>query len=133
VALFVLRLLQPVLAVQRQPVPVSQRSVVTRPAQLGVAEELRRLGIQPGDRVAFIGRSFDAFWARLARVQISAEIPDATSFWASPAAVQERALRVFASAGVRAIIAEPVAGTPVMPGWQRVGNSGYLIYFVGSP
>ena len=50
-----------------------------------VAEFLHHIGIQPGDKVASIGRTFDATWAHLAQVKIVAEIPrrDEHEFWAA--------------------------------------------------
>ena len=42
-----------------------------------VADGLSRMGIQPGDQVALIGLGGRAYWARLARVRIVAEVPQA--------------------------------------------------------
>ena len=40
-----------------------------------VATQLQRFGLREGDQVAFIGLSFGAYWARLLKVRIVAEIP----------------------------------------------------------
>ena len=39
-----------------------------------IADELRSAGLQAGDSVAFVGYSYSAYWARLARVRIVAEV-----------------------------------------------------------
>lgn len=56
-------------------------SIQVRPSaeeseQWAVAQGLWRMGIGPGDKVATLGTSFQAYWARLARVRIIAVIPD---------------------------------------------------------
>jgi hypothetical protein len=97
-----------------------------------VAEELHRLGIRPGDKVAVIGYAFDSFWARLARVQIVAEMFDwqAEKFWLGESALQSNVLRAFAGTGAKAIVAERVPSNVSPTGWHRVGNSNYYIYLL---
>jgi hypothetical protein len=92
-----------------------------------VAEGLHRLGIQQGDKVAVIGYGFDSFWARLARVQIVAEMPgqEADPFWLGDPVLQSQVVRAFTSTGAQAIIAEKVPGYASLPGWHRVGDSNY--------
>jgi hypothetical protein len=102
-----------------------------RPSWPGeVAEELYRLGIQSGDKVAVIGYAFDSSWARLARVQIGAEMFDweADPFWLGGPSVQFEVFRAFAGTGARAIVAERVPSYVTATGWHRVGNSNYYIY-----
>ena len=43
---------------------------------LVAAQELRRMGAQPGDKVAVIGDGASAYWARLGKLRIVAEIMD---------------------------------------------------------
>jgi hypothetical protein len=95
-----------------------------------VAEELHALGIQQGDKVAVIGYGFGSFWARLARVQIVAEMlgQQADSFWSGDDKVHFRVIRAFAGTGARAIVAEEVPGYTALSGWHRVGASNYYIY-----
>jgi hypothetical protein len=95
-----------------------------------VAEELHRLGIESGDKVAVIGYAFDSFWARLARVQIVAEMFDweADPFWSGAPSLQSEVLRTFAGTGARAIVAERVPSQVIPNGWYRVGNSRCYIY-----
>jgi hypothetical protein len=59
--------------------------------QVVVAERLRAMGFKPGDQVALIGDGFgEAYWARLEKVRIIAEVPhsletgdSAAAFWSS--------------------------------------------------
>jgi hypothetical protein len=98
-----------------------------------VAQALHELGIAPGDKVAIIGYGFDSFWAKLARVQIVAEMPgtEASLFWFGDASTRAEALRAFASAGAEAIVAESVPPAVSVVGWERVGQSGYHILLLG--
>lgn len=94
-----------------------------------VAEQLHGLGIQPGDRVGVIGYGFDSFWARLARVQIVAEMLgwEADPFWLGDDALQADVLEAFSSTGAEAVVAENVPPYASLVGWHRVGNSNYYI------
>lgn len=97
---------------------------------LAVAQTLQELGLKSGDTVGVIGYAYDSFWARLARVQIVAEMleADATELWHSDDTVQNSVLQAFAEAGVRAVIAEDVPEGIDMTGWHQVGNSNYYIH-----
>jgi hypothetical protein len=66
-----------------------------------VAVGLKQMGLQPGDKIAFIGRSQSAHWARLAGVQIIVEITfeDAADFWTADNGVKPRVLNNMASVG----------------------------------
>lgn len=111
--------------------------VVVRPADVeahsadnvAIAMALRRDGIAPGDRVAFAGYSYSAFWARLARVSIVAEIrpEEAGLLWTmSPARLDELGAAL-ARFGVVALIAEPPRKGQRAAGWQPLGGTGYLV------
>lgn len=97
-----------------------------------VAESLWELGMNPGDKVAVIGYAFDSFWARLAKVQIVAEMFNwqADPFWLGDQAFQEEVLLTFAGTGARAVVAEHVPDYAQLPGWHQVGNSNYYIYLL---
>jgi hypothetical protein len=97
--------------------------------QWQVAENLRGLGVNPGDRVARIGGGFGmVYWARLLGVTEVAEVPDENSmgFWDATPAVQEQVIETFQSLGVTAIIADMTneAHTPG-PEWRKIG-AGYF-------
>lgn len=100
----------------------------TWPGETAVA--LHELGLHPGDQVGIIGYGFDAFWARLARVKIVAEMPDSAAdlFWRGSDETQTQVLQAFAQSGARAVVAEYVPAYANTTGWQQVGNSNYHIY-----
>jgi hypothetical protein len=95
-----------------------------------VAQELHALGIQPGDKIAIIGYGFGAFWARLAHVQIVAEMlgSQAGDFWLGDFHLQSSVVRAFASTGAQAIVAESVPDYASIPGWRQLGNTNYYVY-----
>ena len=95
-----------------------------------MAEAVLEMGLKPGDEIAFIGYSFGAFFARLARLRIIAEIPDdqAESFWLADPATRSAAVEAIRKTGAKAIIAEWVAPGAAVNGWQRIGNSQHFIY-----
>ncbi len=97
-----------------------------------VAEELHRLDIQRGDKVAVIGYGFSAFWARLARVQIVAEMlgNDADPFWLGDYAHQAAVIEAFAGTGARAIVAEGVPSYAALGDWHQVGDSNTYLYLL---
>jgi hypothetical protein len=94
-----------------------------------VAEALQHQGVHAGDKVGVIGYAFDAFWARLARVHIVAEMleQDALPFWLGAPSKQAEMIQAFARTGARAIVAEAVPDYAALHGWHRVGNSNYYI------
>jgi hypothetical protein len=97
-----------------------------------VAETLHQLGVQPGDNVAVIGYAFDAFWARLARVHIVAELLDsaADAFWLGEPSLRSEVIQAFAGTGAKAIIAEHVPRYMSLTGWHQVGHSNYYVYLL---
>lgn len=98
-----------------------------------VAQELHRLGIRQGDSVGVIGYGFGAFWARLARVRIVAEMlgHEAAPFWLGDRGAQAAGIEAFVEAGARAIVAEDVPAYATLSGWLRVGDSSTYIYVQG--
>ncbi len=97
-----------------------------------MAESLHRMGVQPGDKVASLGRAFDANWAHLAQVKIVAEIPrrDENAFWAANNVVRSQALSAFGKTGAKLIVAETVPSIATTLGWERIDNTGYYVYML---
>jgi hypothetical protein len=92
-----------------------------------VARALADRGVKPGDGVASIGYTYNAYWARLGRYRVVAEVcaPEAPRFWAAGAAGRAEVLRGFRQAGARAVVCDAVpAGTP---GWEPVPGTRYAI------
>ncbi len=97
----------------------------TGPVDWQIAQSLHQVGIQPGDKVAFIRRSpaGDFFWARLAKIQIIAEVPpsDADEFWATTPSVRTDIFDALAKTGAKAIIASEKPPGATGAAWQRLG------------
>jgi hypothetical protein len=104
-----------------------------------IAAGAQRMGLHPGDRIASVNFSNlgTVQWARLARVQIVAELyywPDGpegsnTSFWQMEPQTQARLLRQFAHAGARAVVSSDAPAGYAAAGWSRIGNTrNYLLW-----
>jgi hypothetical protein len=107
---------------------VQDQSPSYKPVRL--AEAVLEMGLKPGDEIAFIGYSFGAFFARLARLRVIAEIPDdqAESFWLADPDRRSAVVEALRKTGARAIVAERVTPGASVKGWQRIGNSRHFIY-----
>ncbi len=103
-----------------------------------IAEGLRQMGIQPGDKVASLtySNTVHTRWARLARVQIVAEMfttafrDDEDEFWRADQPTQDRIIRTFAVAGAEVIVAHKLPVGAAFDGWKRIGNTEYHAYFL---
>lgn len=98
-------------------------------ANWAVAEELGKLGVEPGSKVASIGFSFEAYWAHLAGVTIVAEIPEggAGAFWVSEPDVKARVYKVLSEYGARAVVSNRAPAYTTPPGWTKVDNSEFFV------
>jgi hypothetical protein len=103
--------------------------------QSRVADELRREGIRPGDEVAFIGASFSAYWARLARVRIVAEIvpEDADKFWAAEPTAKERIINAFRDTKAKVIVTDHMPIFSSAGEWRRVRYTDYYVFTLRQP
>src|SRR5262249_8389568 len=73
--------------------------------QWRVAENLRALGVKPGDRLARMGGRFGTvYWARLLGVSVVAEVPlaNAGEFWHASPELQAQVIEKFRELGVTA-------------------------------
>jgi hypothetical protein len=101
---------------------------------LKVAEELSRLGLRRGERIAAVGGGFGAYYARLARARIVAEVPesDVRSFLLLAPSRQATIYRKLADLGVKAVVS---VGMPAQPGafrWQPLADTRYSALFLDS-
>ncbi len=96
-----------------------------------IARELRKMGLQPGDKVACLGYGLKAYWARLARVQIVADMPtwNVNLFWALDNPSQQQVIQALRERGVRAIVAPSGPEEARSQGWAKVGATGYWVFF----
>ena len=97
-----------------------------------VADGLQRMGVRPGDKVAYIGRGFTffAFWARLARIQIITDLPARDDFWKAHSSLRNRVIEAFAKTGAKIIVADEVPRWATAEGWQRIGETSHYVYFL---
>ncbi|HWP47261.1 MAG TPA: hypothetical protein VNM22_08885 [Candidatus Limnocylindrales bacterium] len=99
-----------------------------------VAEGLKRIGVQPGDKVASTSysHSINVKWARLARVQIIAEVysQEGDGFWTASPVIREQILAAFAKAGAKVVVTDMIPDSVDKAGWQQVGDTGYYAYFL---
>jgi hypothetical protein len=101
-----------------------------------VAEELHRVGVHAGSRVAVLGDGDWAYWARLAHVRIVAEIttPDTPAFWASAAQQKTAIYEALAKAGAAAVVtAPPLPLVTLDESWARLGHTPYYIRWLNQP
>lgn len=104
--------------------------------QVELAEQLRTMGIEPGERVALIGMGQDeSDWARLDRVKIVAEVTQTpetgdsiTAFWNASTEGQAAALNALKSTGGIAVVSIIPPGA-LAPGWVPLKNTGHAIIF----
>src|SRR5712692_2828247 len=103
---------------------------VAKPIHWRVAQALKGMGVQPGDKVACIGHGYEAYWARLARVKIVAEVSDTDidRFWTADSRVRSEVIKDLAQTGAKAIVARDVPQTVFENDWQRVEGTDYRAY-----
>jgi len=98
-----------------------------------VATALQQMGLKKGDRVTYMGYALvDHAWAHLARVRISAEIPeeDVLNFWASDISdIKDRqdVINWLSSTAAKALVAKNVPDSTMPLGWMRVADTNYYI------
>ncbi|HEY6072713.1 MAG TPA: hypothetical protein VIV15_04775 [Anaerolineales bacterium] len=96
--------------------------------QWQVATRLHDLGLRPGARVGFIGWTYGAYWARLGRFRIVAEIPDQglEMFLQASAPRKNTVLSTLAGTGAEAVVLR--TDTNPGEGWQEIRNTGYYVF-----
>jgi hypothetical protein len=103
-------------------------------ADWDVAQALTQMGIQQGDQVAYIRSApyGDFAWARLARIQIIAEIPpeEVARYWAASPQVQREVMDAFALTGAKATIAGALPPGATAAAWQRLGTTDFYAHFL---
>ncbi len=118
-----------------------------------MSDALGAHGLQRGDRIAYIGESNDFYWARLAGLQVNAEIRQQdpmnynigklipmTSipgmersvdiYWASPPELREKIDRTLYATGSKAVVTDaiPVGGST--NGWDQVPGTSFYIHML---
>jgi hypothetical protein len=120
-----------------------------------VSDALTAHGLQREDKIAYIGKSEDFYWARLARVQVNAEIRQWDTnyylyslvsstrlpglehsvdiYWASPPQLKERIDRVLYNAGSKAIVTDAFPAGGGANGWDHVPGTLFYIHLLADP
>lgn len=100
----------------------------TPDTQVQIAEGIQRAGVQPGDKVGVIGYGFGAFWARLARVKIVAELPseEVEKFAFADQSVRDQVIHSFFKSGAKVAVTENRYASE--PGWKRIGKTDYSLF-----
>jgi len=106
----------------------------TRNTQWEVAQGLLKMGLAPGDQVAFLGHTTVAdYWAHLAGFRVTADIPleDMLSYWLAKPYTREQIASRLRAQGIKALA---TAETPLVPlNWRSIGDTGYYIQMLDRP
>ena len=128
------------------------RSESWQVSSVAVSDALKQNGLRNGDRVAYIGESDDFYWARLAGLQVNAEIRqfDTSDFlnfpawnsvlaglknsvdiyWAAPPELKARVDGILRTAGSKAIVTDAFPAGVSTDGWQHVPGTAYYIHLL---
>ena len=103
-----------------------------------VAAAMSHLGMKPGDRIASLEWSLYGMstWARLARVQIIAEVyfcpqqPETlhNDFWRADEDTQQKLIGAFARTGADYLVSHEPPTPAASAGWVRAGETSYYVY-----
>ena len=105
--------------------------------QVEAARALQELGVRPGEEISFVGYAFGAYFARLAGVRVTRQVPDAAAaeFWRADGR-RVRALLQDLLDGPRAVVTDWTPTGPSASRWRPLGESPYHVYVdetLGSP
>jgi hypothetical protein len=96
------------------------------------AEELGRMGLHPGDKVAVIMNGTGAYWAHLAQLRIVAEIMGgdrgADEFWNSSNEAQQQVFDLFARTHAKLVMTLCPPPPVIAAGWQPIAGTPYCAY-----
>jgi hypothetical protein len=129
--------------------------------QWSVARYLQSMEIRPGDKVAVLGFSFGAYWARLAKVHIAAEVPSCRvdlevcgtgnppdpvfDFWAADDPVRHQVLAALEKTGAKLVVTNlddlrpqgigrrALIGPIPTREWRRIPETDYYVYVFPHP
>jgi 4-amino-4-deoxy-L-arabinose transferase-like glycosyltransferase len=102
-----------------------------------VAEGLKKMGLEPGTKIATIGYAFGdySFFARLARLKIVSEIDsdDEDRFWHADSSVRAQVYRKFAETSAKVVVSKDIPPLILADGWERIENTNYYVYILSRP
>jgi hypothetical protein len=109
-----------------------------------IQQNVQKLGMREGDKIAYIGCSINAYWARLAKVRIIADVnyvygvkadligsldeqtTQLEKFWAADSFAQQQVLDLFSRAGATYAVADHVPAWARLDGWIAAGHGTYM-------
>ena len=97
-----------------------------------IASAIHELGIKSGDKIAFLGGALvNTYWARLARVEIIAEIVpwDMLEYWELTETEIKEMDHQFADMNVKALVTREY-GFVKPSGWQQIGKSDFFMKWI---
>jgi hypothetical protein len=86
------------------------------------ANNLERLGLQPGDKVGFVGFAASCYYAQYDRLHVVSQVLYSDDFWRLDAADAKRVEDQMASIGVKAVITTNRPASNHEAGWTEVGH-----------
>ncbi len=95
-----------------------------------VATELKKCGLQAGDKVAVLGHDTSSdYWAHLAQVRIVAELSkeNVPAYWDASDATQARVLDLLARTGASFVVTHFRPPASQISGWHILGETGYYV------
>ena len=105
-----------------------------QPAQWQIANGLKQMGVQPGEKVASIGDALYAQWYRLAHVQVVAEAPggpDVIERFGKLSRLSENKCWNASRKPARApVVIDSAPRDEKMDGWQRIADTDAYVYFL---
>ena len=99
-------------------------------ADIIVARSLADLGVRSGDRVALLRTfgEYGVYWARLADVQIVAEIASPDGYWTADEAARRSAVAALAATGASVLVTPEIPAHVNTNGWLRLGETRWYAY-----
>ncbi len=120
---------------------IEERHQDTEQNNINTAIAVQQSGVNPGDKVAYIGDAIEAVWAKLDQVSIVVEAPShywsadghfravEKPFWQSLESEQAAIYDALGKTDIKAILATtPSTGVP--GGWQQVGHTNLCVKFL---
>jgi hypothetical protein len=95
-----------------------------------VVTTLRSLGVQPGDRVSYMGDTLsDHVWAYLGRLSLVSDIPpeDVNTFCAARPEEKQSAVGWLAASGSKVLVTRNVPDSAMSLGWKNVAGTDYFV------
>jgi hypothetical protein len=110
------------------------KSINTHNRYSDAAQALRTEGLQPGARIATISDQplgqGGPFVARLAQLQIVAQVNTPSQFWSATPSIQSQVLEAFSDCGAKAVVA--YRPPPTTRDWRRLNETDYYIFKLAS-